>query len=514
MIYYLENADKQHGLNPDLFSAEEIKQDLAAIKELKIKNGSDLNTLLANVEYRLTKDYLNYTCWIGFGMINPQRVLNNLEDEEPKDGKIPQTATGENKKKVVYTIPLESYEANYLKDALKAIKADLPGFLQSLQPQNDFYTSLQKEYARIDSLSKIEMPVIPEIGNTLLKVGDQHDALPLIAQKLALLGYLPEYDTSDTTRILTQELLEAVNAFRDKHRLSRDISLGSYTIRALNRPMETYKKQIRLNMERLRWKQKPEKGDKYVRVNVAAFMLQAIDTTNDSTLEMRVCCGTPLNKTPLLSGKIHYMELNPYWNVPKSIIRREMIPAYQRDTAYFSKNKLRVYNKDGKELNPHAIPWSKYHGYVPFDIKQDNKEGNSLGRIIFRFPNSFSVYLHDTPSRWSFMKTNRAVSHGCIRVEQALDFAFFLLRDKEDLLMDRIRIAMGLVAETEEGQKFADKKNYKDMKYHILKQDVPVFLDYYTMYLSKNGNLSYCEDIYKFDEPLIQALDSLNNLKE
>lgn len=516
LIGYLENSGKQHGLNPSLFPTERIREEIRQIKNINIQPKRGFNSLLADVEYHLTKAYFNYICFIGFGMIDPHAILNNMEDEEAKGGKISKAANGENKKKQFYNIPLKHCDRKFVENALSAISSDLPAYLQELQPKDAFYLSLQKELARIDSLNQIEEEVlIPEIGTTLLKVGNQHAAIPLIARKLNFMGYLPDMERTDSiSTILTQEILEAVNAFRQKHGISKDVSIGSYTIRALNKSMDDYKQQIRLNMERLRWKPVLEKGDKYVTVNVAAYMLQAIDSTNDSVLEMKVCCGTVKNQTPLLSSKIHYIELNPYWNVPKSIIRKEMIPAYRRDTAYFRKNKLRIYDRSGRELNPHSIQWSKYRGDVPFDVKQDNKEGNSLGRLIFRFPNNFAVYLHDTPSRWSFMKTNRAVSHGCIRVEQALNFAFFLLKDKDDLLMDRIRVAIDLPAETEEGQKFAGKKDYKEMKYHILKEDIPVFLDYYTMYLSKNNELSYCEDIYKFDEPLIQVLDSLNAIKE
>lgn len=230
--------------------------------------------------------------------------------------------------------------------------------------------------------------------------------------------------------------------------------------------------------------------------------------------KMRVCCGSKRNKTPLLASTINLIELNPYWNVPQSIIRKEIIPAFRRDSSYFTRNRMKVYDRNGTQLNPHDIKWSKYGENIPFDVRQDNGEGNSLGRIIFRFPNKFAVYLHDTPSRWAFMRANRACeSWLCTRRKKHWISGFFLLDKKEDILMDRIRVAVDKPAETEEGRKYINKSNYKEMKYHVLEQHIPVFLDYYTMYYSKNGELSYCEDPYQFDAPLLQVLDSLNAIK-
>lgn len=270
------------------------------------------------------------------------------------------------------------------------------------------------------------------------------------------------------------------------------------------------KSRVRVNLERARWQYAQDKGEKYVFVNVAAFMLRAINEETDSILEMRICCGSPKNKTPLLSSRIYYMELNPYWNVPQNIILREVIPAYRRDTTYFTKNRMKVYDMDGNQLNPHSIKWSKYTTGVPFMVKQDNKEGNSLGRIIFRFPNTFDVYLHDTPSRWAFTKDNRAVSHGCVRLEKALDFAFFLLSEPDELLEDRIRVAMDIAPQSEAGKNMRRSEAYRELKHYSLKSYIPVYLDYQTIYLNTDGTLGICDDVYHYDAPLLAALMKLN----
>lgn len=506
LLYWLDNAYLQHALNQNIFYPSNIKSKIKKLRSLDIKKEDNINELLGDVEFTFSKAYLYYVSGLSYGFINPYEILNDLEDEESKTGQAIKLADGKNKKKSLYTIQLKKWNKDLALHALQAAGNDANTYLKEVQPQNKFYKSMQNEFLRINKLGERKHISIPDIGSLLLEVGDTNKVVAYIAKNLQNFG---ELDSSYITEnnILTQEILDATNRFRIKNRLATDKSIGSFTINYLNRPLSYYKKRLEINMERLRWQNKLEKGDKYVMVNIAAFMLQAFD--NDSILEMRICCGSPRNKTPLLTSKISYMELNPYWNVPQSIIRKEIIPSYRRDTSYFRRNRMKVYDLQGNAVNPHSIKWSKYKGGVPFTVKQDNKQGNSLGRIIFRFPNEFAVYLHDTPSRWAFMKVNRGVSHGCVRLEKALDFAFFLLKDKDDVTMDRIRVAMDLQAETEDGKKNIAKPSYKELKQYTLKESIPLFLDYYTTFYSKDGELSYCDDIYKYDEPLLEALHNV-----
>ena len=272
-----------------------------------------------------------------------------------------------------------------------------------------------------------------------------------------------------------------------------------------------YRNRLLVNMERERWQYAQDKGRKYVVANVAASMLQAVNEKTDSILEMRICNGSVRNKTPLLSSKIYYMELNPYWNVPQSIIRKEIIPIYRRDTTYFTRHRMKVYTMDGAQVDPHSIKWSKYADKgVPYKVKQDNKAGNSLGRIIFRFPNRHDVYLHDTPVKWAFGNKRRAISHGCVRLEKALDFAFFLLKERDKLLEDQIRIAMDIKPISEEGKKLSRSSAYQELQHYSLKEYIPLYIDYRTVFLSVANKFSYCEDIYGYDTSLLKEM---NNLK-
>lgn len=500
LLYWLENSHR-HGLNPALFNVSGIRTDLERFRSLQLHEDETINHLLARLEYGLTSSYLFYTCGLKYGFISPVQLLNNQEEDVKKK-------SDTEKQKEPYPIPLKECSKEFALEALASLRRNPFAAFRQAQPTSPFYLSMQKELARLDSVGETEFEEIPLIGDTLLKVGERHRIIPLIAGRLMQTGELKQQFSGDT---LTSALLEAVNQFRLKNRLSTDNSIGTYTIRYLNRPLAYYKDHLQVNLERARWQYKPEKGTKYVIANIAAFMLQAFNEETDSILEMRICCGSVRNKTPLLYSKIYYMELNPYWNVPQNIIRKEIIPSYRRDTTYFTRNRMKVYDKNGNRVNPHDIKWAKYTAGVPFTVKQDNKEGNSLGRIIFRFPNPYAVYLHDTPSRWAFNRSNRAVSHGCVRLERALDFAFFLLEKPDELLEDRIRIAMDIAPKSDEGKKLNRSEAYRELKHYSLKEAIPLFLDYQTMYLAADGKLSYCEDIYKNDDPLLEALNKLNH---
>ncbi|MBD9111606.1 L,D-transpeptidase family protein [Bacteroides nordii] len=500
LLYWLENSHR-HGLNPALFNVSGIRTDLERFRSLQLHEDETINHLLARLEYGLTSSYLFYTCGLKYGFISPVQLLNNQEEDVKKKNDT-------EKQKEPYPIPLKKCSKEFALEALASLGQNPFAAFRQAQPTSPFYLSMQKELVRLDSIGEAEFEEIPLIGDTLLKVGERHRIIPLIAGRLMQTGELKQQVSGDT---LTSVLLEAVNEFRLTNRLSTDNSIGTYTIRYLNRPLAYYKDHLLINLERARWQYKSEKGSKYVIGNIAAFMLQAFNEEVDSILEMRICCGSVRNKTPLLYSKIYYMELNPYWNVPQNIIRKEIIPSYRRDTTYFTRNRMKVYDKNGNRVNPHDIKWAKYTAGVPFTVKQDNKEGNSLGRIIFRFPNPYAVYLHDTPSRWAFNRSNRAVSHGCVRLERALDFAFFLLEKPDELLEDRIRIAMDIAPKSDEGKKLNRSEAYRELKHYSLKEAIPLFLDYQTMYLAADGKLSYCEDIYKYDDPLLEALNKLNH---
>ena len=225
--------------------------------------------------------------------------------------------------------------------------------------------------------------------------------------------------------------------------------LASDTTRAESR------KRIICNMERCRWRHKkqPEKGQPHVFVNIPAQQLWAIGP--DSTFSMRICCGAWATKTPLLISAINRVELNPEWKIPFNIVRDE-VSRHAGDSAYFARHNYYIMKGgsrvNAKNLTPEQMRAGGYR------VAQRSGAGNSLGRIIFRFPNQFDVYLHDTNNRSAFNADRRTVSHGCVRVQRPFDLLMFVLPDASEKLLDEIRISIDMKPESEWGQNYMKER--------------------------------------------------------
>lgn len=255
---------------------------------------------------------------------------------------------------------------------------------------------------------------------------------------------------------------------------------------------------IMVNMERSRWRtrRKPHQYTKYVIVNVPSYMLQAVDGAK--TLNMRVGLGAMATKTPLLNSDISRMDFNPQWIIPKSIVRNN-VAKHVGDSSYFVRNSYFVRERSTGKV----VKWPYFTAEMllspAYAVIQRGGEGNSLGRVIFRFANSFSVYLHDTPSRGFFSRNMRAVSHGCVRVERPYELALFLLGDEASTVKDKIqytmtaRISHNAVAEVDTLRRnliIGSKK---------IEPVVPLFITYYTLYPNAQGHMCEYSDIYGYD---------------
>ena len=269
--------------------------------------------------------------------------------------------------------------------------------------------------------------------------------------------------------------------------------------------------QILVNMERCRWRDslKVKPTEKHVIVNVPAFQLWAV--APDSIVNMRVVCGTVKTKTPLLSSQITYMQVNPEWMIPMSIIRNEVAP-HAGDSAYFARN--RYYIADRK-TGEHLLPSEVSAGMLRsgnYRVAQEGGIGNSLGRIVFRFPNNFSVFLHDTSSPGAFQRDNRGVSHGCVRVQRPFDLALFMMEKEPDpQLLDKLRISMGMRPETDWGREQLDKLDPEEESPTLVRSipvspHVPIYITYYTIYLTPDGSLQHYPDVYGYDKAIAEAL--------
>jgi len=255
------------------------------------------------------------------------------------------------------------------------------------------------------------------------------------------------------------------------------------------------------NMERCRWRERhPQdttKG-KYIVVNIPAFHLYAHGA--DTLVDMRVGGGSVKTKTPLLVSAIERMDVNPVWNIPMSIVRKDIV-RHAGDPSYFDRNRYYVVErKTGKRVATEEVTASMLLS-GNYRVTQEGGEGNALGRIIFRFPNNFSVFLHDTSSRSVFGRDNRGVSHGCIRVERPFDLARFLLDNPDDWLLDKLRITMGLPPETERGIKYMEDapESPRLVGSLAVKPRTPLYIIYFTLYPDATGTLREWPDVYGYD---------------
>lgn len=306
---------------------------------------------------------------------------------------------------------------------------------------------------------------------------------------------------------------EALSALKEKRlmRFLHDIQPDNPVYRRLATAYgqatdKKLKEKLALNIERSRWRTEHPSG-KYVWVNLAGMYLIAMNEKSGDTLEMKVCGGSDKHKSPMLTSKIERMDLNPYWIVPYSIIKKEIAPRHAQSTSYFSRNRIRIFDKEtGEEADPAAVTASMLTS-GRYRLRQDNGEGNSLGRLIFRFPNNFSVFLHDTDNKQAFGRDNRAISHGCIRVEKPLELALFLWENADEKAIDKLRTEIGLPPlNGKEEEKNEDRKPKTGTR--RFDTPVPIFIDYYTAYPDLHDGIGYYPDIYGYDEALQKKLDA------
>jgi murein L,D-transpeptidase YcbB/YkuD len=277
---------------------------------------------------------------------------------------------------------------------------------------------------------------------------------------------------ADTSSVFDKQLESAIRSFQLTHGLSPDGHIGPEVTRALNIPAEDRIKQILVNLERMRWQ--PADSDRLILiVNIPEFRLRVLDNGHPA-LSMNVVVGKEGHSTVLFSGRLNRIIFNPYWNIPPSIVRKEVLPAMEKDPNY---------------LDEHDMEETGLEEGLPV-IRQRPGEKNELGRIKFLFPNSFNIYLHDSPHKHLFNRTRRAYSHGCIRVADARGLAAYLLQDTPEGSAENI------------DQLIADDKE----KGIGLKHPIPVLILYYTAWVDEDNKLQFRDDIYGHDSAVASHL--------
>jgi len=367
----------------------------------------------------------------------------------------------ENTNKLAWFLPRKKLNLPYMTDSLlKDSSASLFSDNYSIRQYNLLKGELRK-YRKLESTDKWETL---KPGTHSLKKQDSSETIRRLRHRLYILGDLKD----DSGSALFDENLDSgVKSFQERNGMIADGIAGSGFFREINiAPQETTRKLI-INMERARWLP-IVRNRHFITINIPAFTLTAYDQDTVS-LTMNVVVGKNMHQTVVFNGDIKYVVFSPYWNVPPSILKKEILPAIKKNPNYLKNNNMEWYG----------------HG-----VRQKPGASNSLGLVKFLFPNSFNIYLHDSPAKNLFGEQTRAFSHGCIRLAEPEKLAVYLLKDDPLWTRDKIDAAM-----------HAGKE-----KYVTLKNPVPVFIGYLTAWVDTKGRLNLRNDIYKRDQPLAKIL--------
>jgi L,D-transpeptidase YcbB len=381
-----------------------------------------------------------------------------------------------------------------VKHALDA--PDLAAYLVSLAPAHKHYQGLKEalKVYRLIAASGGWKQIPP--GNTL-RPGETNDHLQLIYKRMLAPG-IPAPPPPEN-KVYGPELQKAVARFQQLNGIEPDGVIGPQTFAAMNVPASRLVEQIIVNMARWRW-QAHFLGKKYVLINIASYNLTAFKD-DEMVLNFPVIIGQLQHQTPVFSDSIKYIEMNPYWNITPSIARDEELPNLRKNSRYLTNRHVRLFSSwdgDATELDSTTLDWQQISPsrMAGFKLRQDPGPWNALGRIKFVFPNKYSIYMHDTPSRNLFSRTKRSFSHGCIRLSNPMALALFALEDQ------------GKDWTSEKLQSIFDSG--KRMVIH-LNHPLPIHITYQTSWVDKDGQIHFNRDIYSRDEKLFKALLSGND---
>ena len=505
-------TSEEHGIQPSFFSYNILKDKIQCFKSLEIKGAEALYDSLCRFELLLTHSYLTYAKSMAFGATDPV-VVNG--------GK--------------WLFKPDSIPDDFAITALQSC-GNATTFLRGLAPCDPDYVALQQELCKYLALKNTVFPTIPVIEADSGRVAKN---VHLIGERLRMTGELPEsYVASDT---LGKVLMPAINLFRENHAIPRSKKLDEETIKELNRQPDYYINKLSANLERYRWRATQNKGNSYIAVNTADFTLQVHH--GDSIVRMRVCCGksqapkdttrvrgvlwSQKTESPMLRSEINYIVLNPIWSIPASILKDEYYYKFVKsNTAVVKKEKLHIIDlRTKKEVAPESIDWKKVNRKnIPYQVFQESGKFNSLGLVKFNFPNTESVYLHDTNNKGAFKRRVRTLSHGCIRVEKPIELATQLLtiNGYDSTRLEQVMITLGYEPTTEEGEKYLEKMQEKEEEYYnklkpedtvfyrplrpttlMLKKKMPVYIEYYTCFLGENGHVQYRPDCYRKENNIL-----------
>jgi murein L,D-transpeptidase YcbB/YkuD len=452
-------AAYREGLNPQDYHLNKIEAVLSDLYARQIGLGTYDVEKLADLDLILTKAFFLYASHLVDGRVDHRNIYPDWVVNQ-----------GSADLKALLSEALDS--------------GDMQKTLADLAPHYPKYVRLREKLIKYLAIAESGgWPQVPD-GPKLLK-GSGGKRVAILRQRLIASGDLASM-AQESPVIFDHDVETAVRKFQKRHGLKDDGRVGKSTLKVINVPLETRIRQIALNMDRLRWLSS-DMGQNYIFVNIADFSLEVMED-EQPVMSMRIIAGKDEQRSCVLSAKMTYLELNPFWRVPDSIATKEILPQIKKYPGYLAQKTIKVFkdwSDNAKEIDPMLVNWSRVRASnLGYKFRQEPGPLNPLGRIKFIFPNECEIYLHDTPTRHLFGRTRRDFSHGCIRVEKPVELATYLLRNKETWIQKKI------LAEIKKGKR----------QVVMLPEPVNVHIFYGTVWVDREGVLQFRNDIYHADE--------------
>lgn len=448
----LELAEDE-GLYFEDYHGEKFQDMLNNKEELTEKDLSQLDILLTDAYFKFA-DHLLY------GKVDPKELHG------------------------IFDIPRKNRsKSDLLQKAIE--EKDIRIAFDKLRPTHPVYNQLiaaSREYKELkaDTAHFKKIPTGEKI-----EPGAEDDRIPEIRSRLQELGYLKSGDQQD--KEYSEEVQEAIKDFQEENGLLLDGIIGNGTIGNLNQGNQMKHEKILVNLERWRWYPR-DLGSHYIIINIADYQLHVVKE-NDTIRTHKTMVGTGARKTPLFSEEIEHLVFNPTWYIPPTIQNQDVVPGAKGNPDYLKNKNIQVLNSDGEKLDASKIDWSSEE-VNEYRYQQNPGSTNPLGRVKIMYPNKYLIYLHDTPSQSRFEDNIRAASSGCVRVENAIDLAKYLLNDQEQISSEDI-------------DKILEKGETKQID---VEQPVKVHHFYWTVW-QENGKTIFTKDIYNYDNKTYEALE-------
>jgi L,D-transpeptidase YcbB len=467
VIAVLLNAD-QKGLSAEDYDGPRWSERLGKLKPAA-PQPSEADAV--RFDAALTVCVMRYVSDLHIGKVNPKHFDFDL-DVEAKKYDLPEFL----KEHVVDTSDVAG--------VLAQAEPPYPGYRRTIQALHT-YLELAKEFGG-EQLPAIQKTIAP---------GDSYPGVPQLIRLLRLVGDLPADANLPTDGTVYQgPLVDAIKSFQRRLGRTPDGRISPQTLADLNVPLTSRVRQMQLTLERWRWLPVSYQKSPIV-ANIPEFRLRAYDENFKVAVTMNVVTGKAYSHdTPIFSDTMEYVIFRPYWNVPYSIAKAEFFPRIARDPDYLSKKGFDVVNSRQEVVASGTVTSDVLEQLRAGKLFVRQKPGpkNSLGLVKFIFPNSYNIYMHDTPEQEFFSKTRRDFSHGCIRLERPADLAVWVLRNNPGWNMDRVRAAM----------------NGDSTQQVNLTHPIPVLILYATVIVTDDGIVHFYDDIYGHDAALEKVLDA------